>query len=530
MHNICRIEMDFSGRKCARGIGVLLLGLLPWRAMGVEPFWTQNTDAIFTSSSMSVHASEALGAPTFAAATWCQNPQPDNSSYGPDIFVETWDLSDVSGNSSWRFHETQISIGTAFQVTMARHAVSSDALAVDLVALESHDFFRYANGSLSPCDAFGFKSRGDGTPAWHFHITNCTNQAILDSLDMGVTMSDDGSLAVFQALLLPANSSGDQSDVPGNNTLVGLDGQTGALRWQITLPIDPHSYIGSVSASAGGNWAAWWVLYATHPIWIVDGVTGAVRATIDSTADWAGVQISDSGDFVVLADDQNVTVLQWDSSAGAYVVQRAFQAPPPLPSKGGNWVCQATAMSSDGSGTATGEGFESCLRQYLRFLLVTPDLLSFSQANLSPSAVTTTTPARLVFSSCRSSAASSSRTGSAPCRLGTKLMLARCALMRATRVLRFGATMETSRRWWYWTRMLVLLPTRSSPTLARAQCTPAKSCAMLLRLMRRTMSYLRASVGSTRPQTMAAAAATHTPSAWMSMFEPMPVQLEDRPL
>jgi hypothetical protein len=352
------------------------------------PFWTQSLDAIFTSSAMSGHPGAVGGAPTFAVATWCANPNANNSA--PDIFVEAYDLGDASGEASWTFHETQISSGTGawrymrrgrarrrkpalpprlrlcvpnltgvrfrfapavFQVAMARHAVPSGGgaeLPVDTVALESHDFFRYVNDSLSRCDAFGFASRGGAkgsTPAWHFHVENCTNQVATDSLDMSVQLSDDGSLAVFQALLLPADTPPlNQSDVPGNNTLVGLDGQTGALLWQIVLPLDPHCYLGSVRVSATGNWVAWWVVDAERPISIVNGRTGEVRAFLSNVSDWAGVEVSDSGDFVVLAWDANITVLEWSASAGAYAVQRAFQVPAPPPAKGGGWVCQATAM------------------------------------------------------------------------------------------------------------------------------------------------------------------------------------------
>lgn len=266
---------------------------------------------MYTSAGLSRHVGTT---PTFATATWLNKP----------IMVETFNVSD-NGSNIWAYQSTSTGLPT-FQVAMARHADAAALGRIDTVAAEAQFV------PPSTCQIFGWSSIArSSVPAWFVNVTDCDSSLLYDD-DQSVVVSDDGSTAAFAGVV-----SKGKDQVP---TLWVLDAQTGKVRFSKTAAAG-----GPVQLSENGAWVAW---TQADSVSIFSGTTGAARAELPMG--WnCMAEISDSGDFVAWAGEDQGTIMKWDAANSQYTT--AFTVTPP----GGEWYATSASISSDGSGREEAE-------------------------------------------------------------------------------------------------------------------------------------------------------------------------------
>ncbi len=240
--------------------------------------------------------------------------------------MQCYNVSD-SGEYMWSFESQDNQ--AVFMVDMARHATTYGTGAVDTAAAVA-DF-----AGSSYCSVYAFNSlTGNGVPAWKWNMTNCESSLLYDS-DRFIDISDDGSTLAFSGWTVVGKTATAQLWV--------WDAQTGKLRFNKNLGSAADAG-GPVQLSQNGTWVAW---TSGDSVIILDATSGAVRDTIQMG--WnTQAQISDSGDYIVFAGEDQASIYTWDATNKQYKI--AYN-----PSVTGTWYSISCAMSSDGSGAAEGE-------------------------------------------------------------------------------------------------------------------------------------------------------------------------------
>ena len=270
-----------------------------------ELVWQQSeASAVYTTASIVRHAS---GAPSFVAATWLTTP----------VLVEAYNTSDTGG-ALWAF-EGCGHADSAFWATTARHAErpAPGAARVDTLAVETE--------ALPPAGvvvrAFDSQAAG-GAPVWAYNVSRSAQPASID-------MSDDGSTAAFSGWLWDA--SGNIS-----SWLLVWDAQTGKLRFSLQEPLARG---GPCTLSGSGAWVAW---TQGDSIAVVDGATGAQRGSALPMGWNTEAQISDDGNTVAFAGQQEAQIWRWNASAADWSLAHRIQPPDEAA-----WFSDSSALASN---------------------------------------------------------------------------------------------------------------------------------------------------------------------------------------
>ena len=259
-----------------------------------ELVWEQHTEAATYTTASIVRNPTGSGAPTFVAATWLTTP----------IEVEAYNTSDNGAAPLWAFQGGG-KVDSAFWATTARHtqrAGGGAAARVDPLAVETT--------ALPPAPvvvrAFDSRSPSGGTPVWSYSLA--------DAQPASIDMSDDGSTAALACW---------QWDEAGAITswLFVFDAQNGTLRFSLQEPLARG---GPVTLSGSGAYMAW---TQGDSLAVVDGATGQQRGSLISMGWNTEGQISDSGDTVVFAGQQEGQILHWNASAQDYTLVHRIQPP-----------------------------------------------------------------------------------------------------------------------------------------------------------------------------------------------------------
>lgn len=246
--------------------------------------------AVYTSAALSRHATSDLL--TFGAGTWLN----------PPIGIEVYN---VTSSGTLEFTYTVADKSSVFQMDSARHNIGDtvDAGAVDMFAAES----LFSGPGVCTVNAF-ISAKQSSSPAWNFSLNNCQDYLLYDQTRM-LDASDDGTTVAFAAYVTQ----------DGNATarLYVFEGQTGATRFVFNLGPTVPIGSGGVATSESGAW----IVYCNSPnVYIIDGKSGAVRATLPLY--WGGVapSISDTGDYVVLPDQDSMLIFLWNAAKSTYVL------------------------------------------------------------------------------------------------------------------------------------------------------------------------------------------------------------------
>lgn len=259
---------------------------------------------MYTTASIVRHA---VGAPSFVAATWLTTP----------VLVEAYNTSD-SGGAQWEF-EGCGHVDSAFWATTARHAErpAPGAARVDTLAVETE--------ALPPAGvvvrAFDSQAAG-GAPAWAFNVSASAQPASID-------MSDDGSTAAFAGWLWDASAN-------ISSWLYVWDAQTGALRFSLREPLARG---GPCTLSGSGAWVAW---TQGDSVAVVDGAAGAQRGSSLAMGWNTQAQISDDGNTVVFAGQQEAQIWHWNSTTSDGSLAHRIQPPDEAA-----WFSDSSALASN---------------------------------------------------------------------------------------------------------------------------------------------------------------------------------------
>jgi hypothetical protein len=224
---------------------------------------------------------------------------------------------DGVGRERWSF--TNRSAGPDdskyFEVESARHCESAGkgAGAVDVFVTEGDD------DNEGAFTIFGFSSEATSSdpPTWTLPFSGCfwTDGGFV------VKSSDSGGRIAVQCK--------DASKVRGS--VFGVNGQTGAIEWRYNTTNALSGTDMEVKISANGAW----VLYAdafapgtTNNATVLAGATGAVRySSIPLPYYNPASAISDSGNYVAVADEIAANVYKWSAKKAAY--ELAYVLVPP---------------------------------------------------------------------------------------------------------------------------------------------------------------------------------------------------------
>ncbi len=202
-------------------------------------------------------------------------------------------------------------------MTAARHCESGGdgAGPVDVWVTEN-DVFNNSGFSV-----FGLaSSAAAATPAWTLRFPDC------DSSDGGYTVaaSDRGDRIVVQ-----------YTSTRGA-TVVGVNGQTGEVQWLFVTSNPLSGTDTEAHISASGAWVLFVDAYAPdtrNNATVLVGATGEVRDSSSIPLPYYSPTsaISDSGDYVAVADELAVNVYAWSASRGAYELAYVLAPPPGVP-------------------------------------------------------------------------------------------------------------------------------------------------------------------------------------------------------
>jgi hypothetical protein len=220
---------------------------------------------------------------------------------------------DLTGQLRWNFYN--MSAGNDdknFEVTTARHCESAGkgAGAVDVFVTEN-DVFNDASFTV-----FGLSSVSTSAePIWTLHFANC------DSQDGGFTVksSDTGARIVVQCTR------------SRTATIFGVNAQTGVVDWQYNTTNPVSGTDTSAEISANGKFVLFSDAYSPdsgNNATILFGDTGLVRDSSIPLPYYSTFSaISDSGNYVAIADEIAVNVYKWSAKKNTY--ELSYVLPPP---------------------------------------------------------------------------------------------------------------------------------------------------------------------------------------------------------
>jgi len=274
-------------------------------------------DYTYVTAAISRHGAGA--SPTFvSAADFALKP----------TFLQTYNVSTASGGFIWEFSDDVN--GGGLMVATARHTEAQGVGGVDIAAA-----LLPPQSAPIACTVLGFSSLSPSgaTPAWAWNKTACAVFSVSFS-DDGSTVVVTGGLDISQPKLAPF--------------ITALDGQSGAVKW-LSGGDDASQFGGSAMVTEKGAFVAY--SRADDTVLVLDGATGAPRGLALSMGWNNPAQLSDSGDYLAWAGEDNANIYQWDAAAQKYTEVTSFD--PPGPSHA--WYATGSSLSSDGSGAEGGE-------------------------------------------------------------------------------------------------------------------------------------------------------------------------------
>jgi len=221
---------------------------------------------------------------------------------------------DMSGQLRWSFYNKSAGNDVKdYETTAARHCESSGkgAGAVDVFVKESDEF------NDASFTVFGLSSAASSAdPIWTLKFHDCNSQ------DGGFTVktSDTGLRIVVQC-----TSSFKAS-------IFGVNGQTGEIDWQYNTTNPVSGTDTSAQISANGKFVLFADAYSPdsgNNATILFGETGQVRdSSIPLPYYTTNSAISDSGNYVAVADEIAVNVYKWSTKKNTY--ELSYVLPPPI--------------------------------------------------------------------------------------------------------------------------------------------------------------------------------------------------------
>jgi len=231
------------------------------------------------------------------------NPPEAVSVYGP------------AGALSWSW---SVGTGATYIVDTARQNEGSPAGAADVFAMSL--------GGSAPTTVAGLSSTAAApTPAWTTPLPGCSADNSVGGTYTGIQAADDGSLVAVQCV--------DSASSPPSARVYALDGQTGAVKWYYDATVADGVKVGQGQVQVTGDGA--WVLFVneqgvptpnTAEAYVLDGRTGALRGNV-TIPFFITAAISDSGNYLIVGDESVAHVNSWSAATGAYAP--AFDITPP---------------------------------------------------------------------------------------------------------------------------------------------------------------------------------------------------------
>ena len=221
---------------------------------------------------------------------------------------------------------------------------------------------RKPDGIIGECSLFGFDSAAAPDisfgPArkgsWHANLTSdCSN--INGAVPWPrFALSADGATAAAWT-----------QDAKGDITVYCLDGQTGALRWNVSVPCGTPAQCDfflsyGVDVSDDGRWVVFddgIIGGGPHRINVLAAADGKPRCKPVPSPDPVSAHISPDGDFLYTSEDAAnpstgfFATWRWNASAAAY--SRVGEGKPPVASGAHGWTSAEYAFSLDPASGAT---------------------------------------------------------------------------------------------------------------------------------------------------------------------------------
>ena len=220
-----------------------------------------------------------------------------------------------TGALSWSW---SVGTGATYIVDTARHNEGSPAGAADVFAMSL--------GGSAPTTVAGLSSTAAApTPAWTTPLPGCNADNSVGGTYTGIQAADDGSLVAVQCV--------DSASSPPSARVYALDGQTGAVKWYYDATVADGVKVGQGQVQVTGDGA--WVLFVneqgvptpnTAEAYVLDGRTGALRGNV-TIPFFITAAISDSGNYLIVGDESVAHVNSWSAATGAYAP--AFDITPP---------------------------------------------------------------------------------------------------------------------------------------------------------------------------------------------------------
>ena len=216
---------------------------------------------------------------------------------------------DIFGQLRWSFYNK--SAGNDIKNFEATAARFPGVGAID-VYIKEDDVFNDASFSV-----FGLSSASDSAdPVWTLKFPNCNSQ------DGGITVkaSDTGVRIVVQC----TSSTG--------ATIFGVNGQSGKIDWQYNTTNQLSGTDTSAQISSNGKYVLFSDAYSPdsgNNATVLFGETGQVRDSSIPLPYYSTTSaISDSGNYVAVADEIAVNVYKWNTKKNMY--ELSYVLPPPI--------------------------------------------------------------------------------------------------------------------------------------------------------------------------------------------------------